>query len=135
MSISPFNIDVNEEFQHLDSSPIVEAVIHWAARSSKPLEESILREELSSRLPCYPHIQSQHRQQIEATLRPGMSTYQRVNEGWHGLRLTSEDKLFVVQFTREGVVFSRLEPYHNWDEFSEQGIQIWKHYCEIAEEL
>jgi hypothetical protein len=35
MTIASFEIDINEQFEHLPNAPIVEAVIHWRARSRR----------------------------------------------------------------------------------------------------
>lgn len=128
-----FQIDLSEQFAHLDSSPLVEAVIHWAARAGTPFEEEALRQTLIDRLPQYPRIRSQRWRQFESVLATDGTARQALDEGWDGFRLTSDDQLFVVQFTRNGLVFSRMAPYHNWEDFSEAAVNLWKLYREIAE--
>ena len=52
MSVSSqFAINLSEKFPNLTNSPILEAVIHWEAHASKPLEQISLKESLTKRLP------------------------------------------------------------------------------------
>jgi uncharacterized protein (TIGR04255 family) len=39
----------------------------------------------------------------------------------------------VAQFTRNGLVFSRLAPYENWDQFEAEALRLWQVYQEVAE--
>ncbi len=43
-----FTINPAEEFPHLDRAPIVEAVIHWRARSETALDRDNLLERLKT---------------------------------------------------------------------------------------
>jgi len=52
---------------------------------------------------------------------------------WQGLRLTSADRKYMVQFIRDGAIFSRLRPYESWDVFSEEGRRLWKIFVELSE--
>src|SRR5207245_2893177 len=97
-------------FPHLPAAPIVEAVIHWVARATKPFQREELQKQLAERLPDYPDSQPQQQLQLETRFGPEGATTQTRHESWHGFRLTSPDKRYVVQFTREGMVFSRLTP-------------------------
>ena len=54
--MSRFTIDHDEKFPQLVRSPILEAVIHWEAYPSKPLDQATLGEELAKRFPDYPVI-------------------------------------------------------------------------------
>jgi uncharacterized protein (TIGR04255 family) len=130
-----FKIDLSEQFSHLESSPLVEAVIHWSARAETPLEEESLQQMLRQRLPQYPKVSILRWRTIKAVLAANGSARQSQDEGWEGVRLASADDLFVVQFRKDGLVFSRLAPYHNWEDFSEAALTLWKLYCELAHPL
>jgi len=128
-----FQLDVVEEFPHLPAAPIVEAVIHWQARAGKWPNAEELRKRLSERLPDYPECNPQQQLELEARVAANGSSTQIRRDTWHGFRLTSTDKLYIVQFTRDGIVFSRLTPYETWDAFLSKGWQLWQTFLELAE--
>lgn len=39
----------------------------------------------------------------------------------------------VVQFQRQGFVFSRLAPYCGWQSFAEEALRLWQTYGELAQ--
>jgi uncharacterized protein (TIGR04255 family) len=41
----------------------------------------------------------------------------------------------VVQFTQTGVVFSRLEPYEQWESFKDEALKFWDIFLELAEPI
>ena len=131
-----FVFDLKEEFQHLASAPIVEAVIHWAAKASKQFDKAELQQQLKDRLGQYPQCQADHELQFEVEAKIGakdLSTTQVRRETWRGFRLTSSDKLQIVQFNRDGIAFSRLEPYEKWETFAAEGLRVWKVFLELAD--
>ncbi len=127
-----FAIDLSEDFPHLDRAPIVEAVIHWSARSEKTLRPEELQDHLKMRLPDYPNVQTQQELQLEAQIAPG-STAQSQHTQWHGFRLESADQRYIAQFTRNGFVFSRIRPYEDWSRFTEEAKRLWRLHVELAE--
>ncbi len=125
-----FEIDMSESFPHLPSAPIVEAVIHWTARSGKELQREDLKVQLSERLTNYPECQPTGLLQVEAAVSAeGASESRRTS--WHGFRFTSSDTLHIVQFNRDGMVFSRLQPYMNWETFSAEGLRLWAIFADL----
>lgn len=132
MSSSRFKIDLTESFEHLPHAPIVEAVIHWRARAEKKLEPDELLEQLKEKLPDYPSSQRQQDLGIGSEFRAESSKVsQHLN--WHGFRFEAVDKLQVAQFTRNGFVFSRLEPYEDWEKFEAEARRLWQIYCDLSE--
>src|SRR6266540_4699021 len=107
MAKAPFEINLNETFTHLSNPPIVEAVIHWQARAQKPLEEIGLKVLLAEKLPTYRSCEPIQRFEamMTMTIQEDAPSVQS-RQGWDGLRLTSEDKLHIIQFTRDDVAFS-----------------------------
>ncbi|MBN2133795.1 MAG: TIGR04255 family protein [Sedimentisphaerales bacterium] len=127
-----FQLDLNETFSHLAAAPIVEAVIHWRARAGKVFQSEVLRQQLVERLPGYPDCRPQHQLEVESQFAGG-SASQIQRQIWQGFRLTSEDKRHIVQFTRDGVAFSRLTPYEEWNVFAAEGQRLWRIFVELAE--
>lgn len=126
---SKLTIDLNENFAHLPNAPIVEGVIHWKAAAEKRWEPGQLEEELKIRLPNYAEPKQQH----ELNVRFGEhgSTDQR--REWQGLRLESKDKRHIVQFRRDGLIFSRLKPYPDWPAFEAEALCLWSIHKELFE--
>lgn len=126
-----FTFDVQEQFSHLDRAPIVEAVIHWRARSEKAFERERLLEGLKASLPDYPTVRPQQEVQLEAQIGPeGAAQAQRAS--WHGFRLESKDQRYIAQFTRNGFIFSRVAPYENWDRFVAEARRLWQIHVELT---
>lgn len=129
----PFKIDFNESFEHLPNAPIVEAVIHWRARSEKKLVPAELLQQLKERLPDYPISQQQQEIQMESQVEHDGSSAQQHRTSWHGFRFESSDQKHVAQFTRNGFVFSRLKPYESWEPFEAEALRLWQIYLDLAE--
>jgi uncharacterized protein (TIGR04255 family) len=128
-------IDPDEEFPHLQHAPIIEAVIYWQANTSNLLEQSTLKQELSSRLPSYPICQPQHNIRIEASGTEDGSSEVIHQTQWNGFRLQDQHNHYVAQFTPRGVVFSRLEPYENWVNFLVETKKVWDVYQDLAQPI
>ncbi len=129
-----FTLDLNETFPRLSRPPIVEAVIHWQARAQNPLEQDALKQTLATRLPNYPQSISMQGFGLMATVsaKEETSVVQHKNRGFLGLRLTSEDGRYVVQFLRDGLTFSRTKPYEHWEPFAAAAKQAWQAFLDIA---
>jgi uncharacterized protein (TIGR04255 family) len=126
-------IDVNVKFEHLPSAPIVEAVIHWQAPAGKTLDRLVLRDDLNQRFSDF-ECHEQH--EVRASVQSSSSeTGFRQQMRWDGYRLNGKGDAdrYVVQFRPNGVVFSRLEPYEQWDAFQAAALQFWGAYVELAE--
>ena len=121
------------EFPHLPSAPIVEAVIHWRARINKALVPNDLKEQLVERLPGYLEFQQQHELEIGALIEADGSSTQIRRDTWRGFRCNSTDEKYVAQFHRDGFIFSRLSPYENWNQFSQEALRLWKVFVGLAE--
>jgi len=128
-----FRLNLKETFPHLAAAPIVEAVIQWRARAGKAFPSEELRQQLTERLPGYPDCRPQHEVAFEAQFTADGSATQTRRTSWHGFRLTSEDKLHIAQFTRDGITFSRLAPYEDWNAFAAEGQRLWRLFAELAE--
>jgi uncharacterized protein (TIGR04255 family) len=128
---SAFELDLTEEFERLPHAPIVEAVIHWRARAEQPLDPDIFLTALQRHLPDYPVARPQHEMQMESHFGPsGAGARQQTH--WLGFRFESTDKRQIAQFTKNGIVFSRLKPYEHWDSFEAEATRLWTIYKELA---
>lgn len=127
-------INVNERFEHLPRAPIVEAVIDIRGRATQPWEEKAIRSQVECKLEGYKYLDSQ--KTIEQSLKFGKGTPPRVtfrDLGLKGVRFQSPDKKQIAQFNRDGFVFSRLEPYQDWEHVFSEGLRVWRICKEIAQ--
>lgn len=125
-------INASEEFAHLPSAPIVEAVIDIRAKSSVTLDEAITREFLELRLEGYDFLDSQHEFSHQVTFVVDTPPQQTVKNLWKGVRFRSTDERNIAQFNRDGFIYSRLVPYQNWSAFSGEGLRLWQTFHEMA---
>jgi uncharacterized protein (TIGR04255 family) len=129
-----FKIDLTESFPPLSRAPIVEAVIGVTARAESSWEEGAISEQLKQHLPEYPsihaHREIQHELKLATDAQPELAVH---DMGWRGLRCESADKLHIAQFNRDGFSFSRLNPYHGWEQFHQEGFRLWDIYKDVAQ--
>jgi len=128
------NLEINleEKFQYLSHAPIVEAVIDIRARPASDLVESELKYQVESLLEGYEFLDSNQEFQHEFKLEQGTQPSSQIRFDWKGLRFQSGDKKHIAQFNRDGFVFSRLEPYQDWDQFYDESIRLWNVYMQAA---
>jgi uncharacterized protein (TIGR04255 family) len=130
---SAFQFDLKKKFFHLPSAPIAEAVIHWRARATNPWQQDPVREQLTARLSNYPKCEPIRELQIHAEIDTEGAKTQTRRESFLGYRLTSADNLYIAQFTRDGLVFSRLKPYSEWESFSKEALRLWQFFLDLAD--
>jgi uncharacterized protein (TIGR04255 family) len=131
MAEGVFTLDLSETFPRLSRPPIVEAVIHWQARAQDWPEPEALDAALARRFPRFAtRTPFQH---VEMTaIVSGEDASSAVRRGLRGIRLKSDDGLYVIQFTRDGLVFSRTRDYEHWEPFRDAATQAWQVYLDIA---
>jgi len=129
-----FTLDLNETFPRLSWPPIVEAIIHWQARAQNWPEPLALDTALAEH---FPHLATRTPiQHVEMTARvSGEDASSAVRRGPRGIRLKSGDGCYVIQFTRDGLVFSRTKEYEHWEPFRDAARQAWQVYLDIAAPL
>lgn len=135
MSRAPnLKIDLTEKFPRLAQAPIVEAVLEVRTRAEVHWEELVVAERLKKELPDYPLVQSKREVRHELKLDSGQPAEQTIQDmGWTGLQLQSADKLHIAQFHRDSFVFSRLQPYHSWDQFRSEALRLWQIHEALAQ--
>ena len=132
-AISDIEIDVTEQFPHLENAPIVEAVIDFRARFEKAWQQEEMQALLRVALPEYPQVVGQRGFQAKFEAGPvDLPTATTEDLGWKGLVFRSADNLQVAQFQRDGFAFSRLAPYQDWDLFSAEALRLWRVYSEVS---
>lgn len=111
-----FTLDLNETLPRLSRPPIVEAVIHWQARAQNWPDAKVLDAALAERFPqMATHTPKQH---VEWTAQvSGDDASSTVRRGPRGIRLKSHDGNYIIQFTRDGLVFSQVGEYEHWESF------------------
>jgi uncharacterized protein (TIGR04255 family) len=132
MDSPEFEINFDEPFEHLSKAPIVEAVIHWRARAEKVLDPNDLKEEVQKCLNDYASPKALHTVEMEATMGPG-ATGTTARAQWCGWRFESTNRLYIAQFSRDGLVVSRLQPYEDWNRFTTEAQRLWQIYRDVAE--
>ncbi|MCL1490856.1 MAG: TIGR04255 family protein [Pseudanabaena sp. Salubria-1] len=131
---SQFAINLSEKFpEDLTNSPILEAVIHWEAPASKPLEQILLKEALTKHLPEYPTIQTQYVTEAKIMGTPDDTSQFSQHTQWNGFRLEDDRKNYVAQFTHTGIAFSRVQSYESWKNFKNEALRVWDVFVELAE--
>ena len=133
MGQSELKINLEESFETLPRAPIIEAVIEIRARAEAAWEESNITEQLKSKLPDYPNAQSQTAFQQEVTFSTqGPLQAKHQDLGWKGARFQSGDGDQVVQFNRDGFIFSRLQPYEHWERFRDEALRLWEFHESVS---
>jgi len=129
-----FDINLTRKFSHLGAAPIVEAVVQWQARATHPWEAESLRQALADALPGFPKAELQHRFEITAVVPLGNDVAPSASrhETWNGVRLESADGLCIAKFTGDGLVFSRLRPYEDWERFTDAARQSWRAFVKLG---
>jgi uncharacterized protein (TIGR04255 family) len=130
-----FSIDLNQEFPVLAHAPSIEAVIHWQAPARKTLDFEKLREDLAQQLPDYPICEPQFGLEFNAIAFPDGGAEVSQQTQWDGFTLQDAHNRHVAQFTRSGVVFSRLEPYEEWQAFQSEAMRFWTIFVALAEPM
>jgi uncharacterized protein (TIGR04255 family) len=133
----PRKLEINlaEEFPHLVRAPIVEAVIEVRARAQAPWEQRAIAQQITPLLPDYPKTVS--RDQIQQEIKLGQEQPNLVtrNLGWHGLQFQSADGKHIAWFTRDGFMFSRLQPYQDWSHLFGEAMRLWQVHVRVAKPL
>lgn len=127
-------INTDEEFPHLPRAPIVEAVIDIRAHPAVAFEEEAIRSAVLLRLDGYNYLDSPREFRQEFKFNGDKTPRHSFQDlGLKGLRFQASDNKQIVQFNRDGFVYSQLEPYPDWQSFKNEGLRIWKIFREILQ--
>lgn len=122
---------VVHSFPRLSRAPIVEAVIHWQTSSTADLDLTAAKSLLAVNLPMY---ECQQTTEYDTHLMQDPSGLGISHQRKEVLRLSREgdDHRNIAQFKQDGVVFSRVGVYSNWEIFQNDALQVWDSFHEIA---
>ena len=138
MAPDVFRLNPHEPFPRLTRPPIVEAVIHWQARAVQPFSDQTLSASLAPHFPDRSPPESIHQVELTAHFSQApedASSQVSHKRRWQGVRVRLLGGREVAQFTRDGLVFSRVRDYENWEPFLEDARRAWLVYREIAQPL
>ena len=125
-----FVIDGN--FPTLSKAPIAEAVIDFRILPIENWNPPQLKESLIKELPSYSKKIEEGKEFIYSISVDGTQSKQE-EFGCMGYKLTSEDGCNIVQFNRQGFVFSRVRQYQDWERFCNEARVLWAVYCKLLE--
>ena len=126
-------VQPSEGFPALRNPPIAEAVLEFRAQPTADWNQERIVEILKERLPDFPELEPQRivEQQFHAEIGK-LPQHSTRDLGWLGVMLTSADKLRRAQFQRQGLIYNRLQPYPGWAAFSDEAIQLWRLFRDVA---
>ena len=122
-------IKPDESFEHLKKAPIVEAVLDIRARAQQLLDETSAKAMLESVLTGYRFLDFQQDFEFTVQIKDGPTLS---DMKWGGVRFISNDEKQIAKVTNNGILFSCLAPYTNWNDFSAAGLTLWKAFQKIA---
>lgn len=124
-------IDLSESFSRLLKPPIAEAILDLRCGVGVEWHQERLKADWQAQLPDYPRVEPQRAFATHWRWEAGQRPEQQVADlDWTGLLFRSPDRPQVVQFQRNGFVFSRLAPYSGWDAFQTEALRLWRIYAE-----
>jgi uncharacterized protein (TIGR04255 family) len=132
------NIDLQERFPHLSRAPITEALLEVRARAQVPWNKDEISRKIIEKVPDYPATMPEHGIENRIDTTPStagqIAVTSNIEIQWQGLRCQSPSvPQQVVRFTRDAFLFSRLQPYENFDAFSQEGLRLLQLHREIAD--
>jgi len=117
--------------RHLKNPPITEAVIEFSIEPNGSLTLDALKSVVEVIKDAYPKQASLetieggfHVEQGGVKVSPSLNTPL-------GFIVASVDQTQTVQFRLNGLAFSRLKPYQEWDKFIEQALGFWTQYSAL----
>lgn len=127
MSDAAVRIPAPSEVEVFPRAPVSEAILGLAlpylddlSAYIKPFHEAVRD--------SFPECEPIEVPDTDEYLWPGTSNGHRIGRKGEpaGYRISSEDKLQVVQITRRAVTYHRLRPYVDWAHFAEGAIPVWR---------
>lgn len=123
-------MDLNESFPHLSKAPIVEAILAINVSLSGLWNDATIQNALKEHLPDFAKIEPLRSASHKFIV--GQPDHHETKDlGCVGFKLHSNDHPHIAQFNKEAFIFSRLEPYSDWEQFSREALRLWEIYCEL----
>lgn len=127
-------IDHNEHFPTLVNAPIVEAILNWQAAATTSFFDGEYIAALTAEFPQY-EIHPQHNLTtgVQGSDKGITINHSNVVQGARILKKNESGAVeFACQFLRNGIIFSKLAPYYDWNSFLTQAKEMWKHFESVA---
>ena len=131
MSSDKFVIDLRKQFPNLNKAPIAEAAVQvrvTPASNWNPIELKVI---LSKVLPEYPKVEDLRQMRYEIKAGGAEESNKAENLGCVGLRMFSADGKYICQFNFDSFLLSRLPPYKDWPQFTDEILKLLKLYFEL----
>jgi len=124
------------EQRHLNNAPIKEAVIEIRTIASDNFEITTFDSESSGfQLDGYSKKDILKSREFKFTLKDSDIENQPTEPQLLGYRYCSNDQKYVVNFQKTAFIFSRLQPYEDWDTFKNEAKKLWDIYVDHAKPL
>lgn len=111
---------------HYSKAPITEAVIDLKVNLAVDTNVSALEGLTGSLQQDYP--ERQDLMTIQGQFQGGQSVSATASQSRIGYLYVSEDKKQILQAKLDGLSFSRLAPYENWESFRDEAKRLWAVY-------
>ncbi len=118
--------------RHLVNPPIREAVLDIRIPQQDCVDPNSLRKALDS-VGGFPDVQDLKRESLTIQLSPEGSPQSHVEDQVAGVRGTTDDGLWIVQYRQDGMTFSRLAPYCHWEALSEKARPLASTFLRVTE--
>jgi len=113
-------------YKNYPKPPIVEAMIDIQFQPSQIFSIGILEKLYKEMQKEYPNKEEIRSKTAEVNILEEKANF--INEQI-GLKLSSSDKKYIVQFQKRGFTFSILDNYHGWEDLLERGQELWELFC------
>ena len=120
------------ERRHLANAPIREAVLDIRIPRQASVAPDSLRNALQS-VGGFADIQDLKQGSLTIQLSPEGDPESQIQDQVAGVRGMTDDGLWIVQYRQDGMTFSRLAPYGNWDALSEKARPLAKSFLQVTE--
>jgi uncharacterized protein (TIGR04255 family) len=121
------------DFRHLPNAPIREALIDFRIRSEEPPSLDMLARLNELLRAAYPTQSTLQTGTWQLTIKEGASLAETaIGHSTIGYRLTSADEKQVLQIRVDGLTFSRLAPYTQWEDVRGEAAKSWRHYVDVV---
>ena len=117
----------NRLMPHYNNAPITEAIIDIRAESAVQFEDL---QNIRKRLSDYPHEEA--RNLGEGMIQFGPSVQATAHQRPWALVFRNQDGNQVLQIRLDGLTFSRLAPYEDFERLRDEAKRLWGFYREIA---
>jgi uncharacterized protein (TIGR04255 family) len=115
----------------LKQPPITEALVDLRAAPKKPLDEAVLKSELSDQ---FPKVTRRNVFDMKVERRTNaLPLVEGRDGGLRGFFFESADGREIAQFRVDGFTYNRLPPYEGGERLIERALELWEIYVRVAD--